>query len=375
MKIIAIHVHHYLEEKDSDMKHAAGQEVITVTLETDEAINGFGFVSLPLFAHGPVGDLIATLIKRNFSHSLLNQNPLNTEDLWQKMYQASWKLGGRGLFRKAMSAVDIALWDIKGKKHNTSIAQLFGSYREEVPTYANVAHQLPPDALGKKAAEYVAHGHKALKIRCSSNAVSLNEANQRVQAVREAIGPDIKLMVDLNGTWDVDTTIQQLKKWEKYNLYWMEEPVHPENISGYLQIKQYGSPTYIAGGEQHEGLNDFKPLIEQRGIDIAQPDVGTTGGITDWLKIYQLATLHNIPVSPWNLQQVHIQMATGLPNVKWIEYFTPDRGFFQNRLFKNPLLEEVKKEEGIYFNSPKTLGFGIELDKEIAQKTLVKTAL
>ena len=101
-------------------------------------------------------------------------------------------------------------------------------------------------------------GHTALKIRGSATYVSLDEATERVKHVREAIGPNVKLMVDVNGTWDVDTAIQQLKRWERYDVYWLEEPVPPDDIPGYVRIRQRAGRTYIVGGEQHVGVPEFR---------------------------------------------------------------------------------------------------------------------
>lgn len=372
MKITDVVVKRYLDKQLPDMKHADGHEVVTVEVQTDEGVTGTGFVSVPVFSHGHTGDVFATLLRRNLRNVVLGENPLFTERIWKRMYNAAWKLGSGGIFRKCIGAIDFALWDIKGKLLNVPVSDLFGDRRQRVMTYANAGHQLPPDELAKKAAEYVEQGHKAIKIRGGLSAVSLSEATTRIHAVREAIGPDVKLMVDVNGSWDADTAIQQLKKWERYDLYWLEEPVPPEDIAGYVRVRQYAGSTYIAGGEQHEGLNDFRQLIAQGGVDIAQPDASSTAGITDWIKIYNLATMHHIPVAPWDLQQIHIHVAAGLPNVKWIEYFTPDRGFFQNKLFKGPVLKEVKEEEGVCFLPPETPGLGLELDEEVAEQTLVK---
>lgn len=371
MKISDVIVKRYWDNQRPDMKHADGYEVITVEVETDAGISGTGFLSLPVFSHGHIGDVIATLLERNLRNIVLGENPLHTEDVWERMYSATWKLGGKGIFRKCIGAIDIALWDIKGKAANMPVSGLFGGHKQHVKTYANVAHQLPPNELAAKAVEYTEQGHTALKIRCGTTAVSIEEADERVRLVREAIGPDIKLMVDVNGSWDAETAIQQLKKWEKYDLYWLEEPVPYEDTAGYARVKQFAGSTYIAGGEQHEGLNEFRHLIEQNALDIAQPDAATTGGITDWMKIYNFATMHNIPVAPWNLQQVHIHMAVGLPNVQWIEYFTPDRGFFQNRLFDGPTLKEVRKDDGIYFEAPDVIGLGMELNEAVAEETLL----
>jgi L-alanine-DL-glutamate epimerase-like enolase superfamily enzyme len=180
-------------------------------------------------------------------------------------------------------------------------------------------------------------------------------------------------MVDVNGTWDVDTAIQQLKRWEPYDVYWLEEPVPPDDIPGYVRIRQRAGRTYIAGGEQHIGVPEFRQLIAQGAVDVVQPNAAITGGITDWLRIHALATLSSVPVSPWNLQMVHIHLAAGLPNVKWIEYFMADNPLleFQGRLFKGPLLREEATPEGIVLVPPDGPGLGLELDDTVAAASLV----
>jgi L-alanine-DL-glutamate epimerase-like enolase superfamily enzyme len=340
-----------------------------VDVHTDGGVTGRGFVS----AGSASSDLVATLIRRNLKAVVVGENPLLTGDLWQRMHEGIPRRGGEGLVRASMAAVDFALWDIKGKLLKAPVSALLGGQRARVATYANCAHHLPPDELAEKAAQYVKQGHTALKIRGSATFVSLTEATERVRHVREAIGPDVKLMVDVNGTWDVDTAIQQLKRWERYDVYWLEEPVPPEDIPGYVRIRQRAGRTYIAGGEQHVGVPEFRQLIERGAVDVVQPNAAITGGITDWLRIHALATLASVPVSPWNLQMVHIHLAAGLPNVKWIEYFMADNPLleFQSRLFKGPLLREEVTPEGVFLIPPDAPGLGLELDDAVAAAALV----
>ena len=199
--------------------------------------------------------------------------------------------------------------------------------------------------------------------------MSLREATERVKHVREAIGPDVKLMVDVNGTWDVDTAIEQLKRWERYDVYWLEEPVPPDDIPGYVRVRQRAGRTYIVGGEQHVGVLEFRQLIEQGAVDIVQPNAAITGGITDWLRIHALATLSSVPVSPWNLQMVHIHLAAGLPNVKWIEYFMADNPLleFQSRLFRGRSCAR-RSRRTVFLVPPETPGLGLALDDAVAAR-------
>jgi L-alanine-DL-glutamate epimerase-like enolase superfamily enzyme len=337
-------------------------------VHTDAGVTGTGFVT----AASATSDLAATLVRRTLKAVVVGEDPLLTDDLWRRMHQAVPRRGGEGLVRACMAGVDFALWDLKGRLLKAPVSALLGGRRARVATYANCAHGLPPDQLAAKAAEYVKRGHTALKIRGSF--VSVQEATERVKHVREAIGPDVKLMVDVNGTWDVDTAIQQLKRWERYDVYWLEEPVPPEDIPGYVRVRQRAGRTYIVGGEQHVGVLEFRQLIEQGAVDVVQPNAAITGGITDWLRIHALATLSSVPVSPWNLQMIHIHLAAGLPNVKWIEYFMADNPLleFQARLFKGPVLREEATADGVFLVPPDAPGLGLELDEAVAAASLVR---
>ncbi len=364
MKIVDVTVKRYRASREPGAD-AGGIQIVEV--HTDAGVSGMGFVS----AGGATSDIVATLVRRNLKAVVVGEDPLLTEDLWRRMHAAVPRRGGEGIVRTCMAAVDFALWDLKGKALNVPVSALFGGRRSRVATYANCAHHLAPDKLAAKAAEYVKAGHTALKIRGSF--VSVREAGERVKAVRAAVGPDVKLMVDVNGTWDVDTAIEQLKRWERYDVYWLEEPVPPEDIPGYVRVRQRAGRTFIAGGEQHVGVMEFRQLIEQGAVDIVQPNAAITGGITDWLRIHALATLASVPVSPWNLQMIHMHLAVGLPNVKWIEYFMADNPLleFQSRLFKGPVLREERTDDGIFLLPPDAPGLGLEVDQAVAGACLV----
>lgn len=368
MKITDITVDRYRPADGGKSSAGYTAEILIAGVATDDGPAGTGFASVPAGA----GPIVAAMVERLIADAIRGEDPRLTEKLWRKMYEAVPRRGGEGLMRLATSAVDFALWDIKGKAMGVPVASLFGDRRERVPTYANCAHHMPPDKLAERAAEDVANGHRALKIRGTRSFVSLAEATERVRQVRAAIGPDVRLMVDVNGSWDVDTAIQQLKAWEKYDVYWLEEPVPPHDIEGYRRVRARAGRTYIVGGEQHVGLSEFRQLVG--AVDIVQPNAAITGGITDWLRIHAFATAHGIPVSPWNLQAVHLHMAAGLPNVQWIEYFMPDNALlaFQTRLFTGPKLREEVTPEGVFLLAPDAPGIGLELDPAIAEESRVR---
>jgi L-alanine-DL-glutamate epimerase-like enolase superfamily enzyme len=345
-------------------------EIQVVRVHTDAGVTGTGFLTVASAA----GDVAALLVRRALAPAEVGEDPLLTDDLWHRMYAAVPRRGADGIARACVAGIDFALWDLKGKLLGAPVSAVLGGRRRRVATYANCAHHLPPGKLAEKAAEYVKRGHTALKIRGTATYVSLAEATERVRQVREAVGPDVKLMVDVNGTWTVDVAIQQLRRWERYDVYWLEEPVPPDDVSGYARIRQRSGRTYIAGGEQHVGVPEFRQLIERAAVDVVQPNAAITGGITDWLRIHALATLSSVPVSPWNLQMVHVHLAAGLPNVMWVEYFMPDNPLleFQGRLFRGPVLREEVTPEGVFLVPPDGPGLGLELDEAVAEASLVR---
>lgn len=372
MKIQSVHVERYRSPEAAASPTSYGSELVIIRVTTDNGLSGMGFTT----GSAITGAVLGTFVEGILQPLLVGADPRETGTLWARMYHDGIpRRGGDGLMRNAIAAVDFALWDIKGKAVGEPVWRLLGGNRPLVPTYANCAHHMPADKLAQRAAEYVASGHRALKIRGTRSFVTLAEATERVRQVRAAIGPDVRLMVDVNGSWDVDTAIQQLKAWEPHDVYWLEEPVPPHDIQGYRRVRERSGSTYIAGGEQHAGLLEFQSLIDNDGVDIVQPNAALTGGITDWLRVHAYATSRAVPVSPWNLQQVHIHLAAGLPNVQWIEYFMADNALlkFQGELFEGTQLQEVVKDDGIYLTAPEAPGLGLALVAEVAERTRVAT--
>ena len=370
MKITEVRTTRYRSDEAVAARTAYGTEILAVDIATDAGHSGLGFAT----ASAETAPILSAMVERIIAPLISGADPRATSELWQRMHQdAIPRRGGDGLMRHAIAAVDFALWDIKGKAAGVPVWRLLGGERTLVPTYANCAHHMPPDKLAERAASYVAKGHRALKIRGTRSFVTLEEATARVQAVREAIGPDVRLMVDVNGSWDVDTAIRQLKVWEPYNVYWLEEPVPPQDVSGYARVRERAGQTYIVGGEQHAGLLEFQALIDSGGVDMVQPNAALTGGITDWLRIHSYATSQSVPVSPWNLQQVHIHMAAGLPNVQWIEYFMADNALlkFQGELIDGSMLQEVPTDDGVMLKVPEAPGLGLSLSADVADKSRV----
>lgn len=342
-----------------------GRDLVVIRIMTDEGIEGISYV--PGFSHIPLplSRAFSTLISENIREILLGQDALSIEGIWERLSNRLTRWGRRGLVMHAISGIDMALWDILGKASDMPLWRLLGGYREEIPTYANLAHHLPARELARKAREYYDLGFRAFKIRGARTEISLEEATERIKAIRDELGYDIKLMVDLNGTLDTTQAIEYLRKWERYELYWVEEPLHPDNLEGYKRIRRY-SNTLIAAGEQHSSVHDFRLLVQGDLVDIVQPDASWCGGITEWLRIWSLATSYGVPVAPHALHPIHAQLVAAKPNTMWIEYFMPDNPLYAlvYQVFEEPK-ETLYAEKGV-LRAPKAPGLGLKVKKRPA---------
>ena len=340
-----------------------GRDLILVRILTDENIEGLGYV--PGYSHVPTAfsDLLAKFIERNIKENIVGKDAFSIELIWDSLYKKFTRWGRRGFVLHAISGVDIALWDILGKSSGKPLWQILGGYRKEVPAYANVAYHLPPKELAKKAEEFVKKGFDAVKIRGAATEISFEEATERIKEIRDRLGYDIKLMVDMNGTLSLDKAVQYCKKWERYELFWIEEPLHPDNIDGFKRLKKETSIP-IAAGEQHGTVNDFKLLLESESVDFIQPDAAWTGGITEWLRIWALAYSYGVPVSPHAFQIVHTHLVAAKPNTLWIEYFYEDNPLYSLmfQVFEEP--KEALYAEAGKLKAPEKPGIGLKLKQK-----------
>lgn len=373
MKITGLTTQRYSESHDlADFGHAT--EVFTLSITTDEGLTGMGVLSLLVSPTGGVGPIYEAVIHDFLANLLVGEEASATERLWRRMYEATIRWGRRGLAVHCISLVDLALWDIKAKQAGVPLWELLGGpVRDVIPTYVNTALHLPPKELAERAARYVERGFDALKIRGSATVVSTDEATRRVREVRAAVGPDVKLMVDVNGTWDPVTAIRMLRAWEPYDIFWLEEPVPPDDVHGYVRVRDVAKSmgVLIAGGEQLSTVHDFRLLMERDAVDVIQPNCTLAGGVTEFLRIGHLAESHAVRISPHTLQHVHNQLAAAVPAVMWLEVFMPDnplRSFFL-RLFKEP--RQAREAVDGVLELPRAPGFGLELDEELAEATRV----
>jgi L-rhamnonate dehydratase len=258
---------------------------VLVEIENDDGVVGVGL--------GGGGWPGVFAVEHYLKPLLIGENPLNIARLWEEMYRATYRYGQAGIMLMAISAVDLALWDLKGKTLDQPVWQLVGGRaRERVPVYATVRDEVWAQAQGFCGVKLGG----PFGPREGREGMYQNEAY--VAAVRERVGPDMDLMIDCARTWDVEYTIQMARVLEPYRIRFIEEPIVSHDVEGYLRLRSSVHGTLIACGEHVYTRYGARELLAKGAVDILQPDIRWTGGLSELLKICDLAAAYGIPVMP-----------------------------------------------------------------------------
>ncbi|MGY8827244.1 MAG: mandelate racemase/muconate lactonizing enzyme family protein [Candidatus Latescibacterota bacterium] len=340
-----------------------------VKISTDNGLVGWGEgAAAPL-----INDLLAPL--------LIGQDPMQRAGLWERMFHALYNANNFvGLAGSALSALDIALWDIAGKATGLPIhALLGGKVRDQVAVYATGLYYTEgefPNRLLDEARSYVEQGFTGMKTKVGG--LSIEEDVRRVAALREAIGPDVRLMVDANEAYNATTAIRIGLKLAELDLIWFEEPVNAQDIDAYLQVKA-ALPMAIAGGENLRTRFEFKDYLSRRAYDIVQPDIMHCGGITEMARICAMASAHGIQVNP-HVWGSPIMVAASLHLASTLPPCPPARN--PQPYAQEPVMEfdrtpsAIREElcavpftqENSFITVPEGPGLGIEIDEEMVEK-------
>lgn len=343
---------------------------LIVEVRTDAGITGWGD------CYGPAAvckAIVDTLLKP----SVLGRDPFDVEVIWEALYNKVKDYGLTGMTISGISGVDIALWDIIGKACRQPIHKLIGgAFRARVEAYATGLYFKNMDRLTEEAVEeargYVAQGFRAIKMKIGLG--SLKKDIDRVAAVRDAIGPDVQLMVDANHCFNVPQAINIGRELERLGVYWFEEPISPEDLDGYVEVSRRLDMA-VAGGENEFTKFSFREILARRAMDIIQPDVCAAGGITECKKIAALAQAHSVQCVPhaWGTA---IGMAATLhflaslpecppclvpipPLLEYEQTFNP----FRDELAGKPFAHERG-----FVDVPTGPGLGIEIDRELIER-------
>jgi len=335
---------------------------LIVQLVTDTGLTGIGTVG------AAAGHALYT-IENHLKYVVLNQNPFDVEVLWERMFRESINYGRKGMVIEAISAIDIALWDIMGKATGQPVYNLLGGRtRSKIRAYASRLYATEDlDALAAEAQKYLDQGFTAMKQRFGygprQGLAGMRKNVDLVRTVRQVIGPEIELASDAYMGWDVQYAIRMIRMLEDegLNLAWVEEPVMPDDIAGYAEIAA-AVETPISGGEHEFTRYGFRQLIGEHAVDIVQLDVNRVGGITEAQKIWAMAAAYDLPVLPHAGQMHNYHLIISHMNSPVAEYFPPPDDIPDgNELFWSLFKGEPRAQNG-YITLPEIPGIGIEPD-------------
>jgi len=329
---------------------------------TDEGITGV------LGSHF-IDDLCRQIVTDHLKQLVVGEDPMNYARVWQKMFgiEGQWRPQiAKGEVVRAISMVDTAIWDIIGKALNTPVYKLLGGFRDQVPCYASGGHYVAFDSqieelrhLEAEMALYMDMGFKAVKMRAGRD---IPKDEERVKLVREIIGPDVQLMVDFNTSQTYKGGVAQAIKFcralEKYDIYWFEDLVVMDDLTGLKQISD-AIDSAIATGEYEQTIWGFRDLIVNKAADIILPDATQVcGGITEWRRIAALADAYRIPIAAHIGDMTHVHCVAAVPNGLIVEYFRPQDT--TRRMYE---AEPLAPNKDGMFDVPQTPGFGMELNE------------
>ncbi|MGH2910105.1 MAG: mandelate racemase/muconate lactonizing enzyme family protein [Solirubrobacteraceae bacterium] len=348
----------------------AERHFLIVEVRDDDGGCGIGYS----YAGTVGGGLLADVVTEILSPVVLGADAEDLPGLWRRMFQESLLIGRRGAVLRAISAVDIALWDLRAKRCDQPLARLLGgSTARSLPAYASGGYYRPDDgppadAVADEIAAGRELGFRDHKIKVGG--LSVAEDAQRVAAAAEAIGARGRLALDANNAYaTVAEALRALREFERAagpnGLWWFEEPLSPENVSGHAELAATVE-TPIATGEIHQTRWDFARLIEARAADIVQPDVGVVGGISEYLRIAHTAESFDLPVAPHWHANLHAQLAAALPGTLTIEYFALANDIYNfEALVTEP--SRLRIEDG-RIELGERPGIGIELDEGAVER-------
>ena len=332
-----------------------------VVIDTDEGVQGFGLAG-GMESTPEVGYWFT----EHFKKGLIGADPLDNERLWHAMWRPKL-VGRRGISTRIISGIDIALWDLKAKCANMPLYKLLGGFTNRVDTYIAGGYYEEGKGLKELAAEMernVELGARAVKIKVG--AVPINEDVERVRVCRETVGPDVRLMVDANNAYRHYEAIAFARKAEKYDLFWFEEPVEPDDYVGQREITQATSIP-VAAGENEYTRYGFRDMINQRVVDILQPDALILGGVTEFMKVAALAQSHDMDIAPHGSQYVHIHLVAAVPNGLILEYYRDSVDPMHGKIWKH----ELDIKDG-YVYAPDRPGLGLEPDWDAIEEFRIK---
>lgn len=358
--------------------YMAARRTLLVQVHTDDGLAGLGESAV----YGGTIESTEAVVRGELRQTVLGQDPFRVERLWSMMTTRAHQRGKRGMLMQAVSGIDIALWDIIGQATKTPLYRLLGSYRDTLDAYASAGFYAAGKGVTDLADEvggYAARGFRTVKIKVGRNpdvmlnplhdmdhadyaTATLDEDIERVRAVRQAIGPNVRLAIDANNAWTAPVALRFMRHVADQDIAWLEEPVATEDAAGSAEVAR-ALDVPVAGYETETGLAGFRDLIDRRAVDIVQPDAIWTGGITECRKVAALAQAHGLPVIPHVFSSAvamiaNMHLIAALPNAGLLE-FDQNPNPLRSALFEEPI--EVRSDGTVRL--PERPGLGIRLNQ------------
>lgn len=359
----------YLRLPDVKAQTDSGQDALIVRISTDEGITGIGEVdSAPLAVKGVIEGPFSHNITSGLRELLIGEDPFETEYLWYKMYRKNIYASRRGIGLHAMSGIDIALWDIKGKALGQPIWKLLGGgFHKKIRPYASVLFGATPDETRERAQRFRDQGFTAVKFGWEPMGEDEKTDIALVREARKGLGDDVDLMIDAGLVWDAKTAIQRARSFADYNIFWLEEPLAPDDYDGYRKLSE-ATHLRIAAGEEESNRLSYIELMDRGKIDIVQIDLTRVGGFTEAMKIASLAVDRGLPVANHGFT-TYINVAAALhflnsvPNSFICEFVVEEETTLRDQITK----QRIVAKDG-FVEIPTEPGLGLELNDDAIHK-------
>jgi L-alanine-DL-glutamate epimerase-like enolase superfamily enzyme len=337
---------------------------VLVRVRSEDGAEGIGYTyagtSGGLWLQAGLDELIAPL--------LVGRDARAAEENWERVYNDLLLLGRRGALLRALSAVDIAVWDMRGRHAGVSLREMLGGSRDRVDAYASGGYYVADAAVPAVISEierYQSLGFQDFKIKVGG--MPLTEDVARVRAARMALGPSGRLAIDVNNAWrSVEEAKRAISAFAPFELWWIEEPFLPDDLEDYVALVRANAGT-IATGELESTRWGFARIASAKAAHILQPDACAAGGVTEWLKIALLADAHRIPVAPHWHANIHAQLAATTSNCLAVEYFAPQEGAYN---FEVVVANPLRIRDGAIMLDSEP-GIGVVLDEDAVARFTV----